>query len=413
MRKLWAASAAVAAFAVVMTGCHVGRGFIHSNMKSQETQAAAKARPLVDTQGAVYGPPLHVAANLQAKAKVAAERHYAVNRLNALQAHKVRGIYVSGWVAGGAAMKRIVDLLDHTDLNTVVVDIKTDAGLMTYRTNVMLPSQIGASSRVGISDVRALLNKLKQKNVYVIGRLVVFKDPLLAAKVPSWAIHHKTGTVWRDKKGVSWVDPFRTEVWDYNIAIAKEAIALGFDEIQFDYVRFPDNVMQLNREAKFANPKGWSKAEAIRGFLHEARTKLKPSGAYISADVFGLTTSSADDMGIGQKWEQITREVDFISPMIYPSHYSMGMYGVQHPDLEPYQIVHKAMKDAKQRNLSVANARTAKIRPWYQNFTATWVKPHLKYGEREVMQQIQAAKEQGIEEFLLWSPVCKYTYSGK
>lgn len=413
MRKLWAASAAVAAFAVVMTGCHVGPGFIHPHMKSQEAQATVKARPLADGQGPVYGPPPRMAANQQAKAKAVTERQYVMNRHNTLQAHRVRGIYVSGWVAGGPAMKRIVDLLDHTDLNTVVIDIKTDAGLMTYRTNVMLPSQIGVSSKVGISDVRALLNKLKQKNVYVIGRLVVFKDPLLAAKVPSWAIHHKTGEVWHDKKGVSWVDPFRTEVWNYNIAIAKEAITLGFDEIQFDYVRFPDNATQLNREAKFANPEGWSKAEAIRGFLHEARTKLKPLGAYISADVFGLTTSSDDDMGIGQKWEQITREVDFISPMIYPSHYSMGMYGVEHPDLEPYQIVHKAMRDAKRRNLASAGERTAKIRPWYQNFTATWVHPHLKYGEREVMQQIQAAKEQGIDQFLLWSPVCKYTYSGK
>ncbi|OCT13204.1 hypothetical protein A8709_20125 [Paenibacillus pectinilyticus] len=323
----------------------------------------------------------------------------------------VKGIYVSAWSSVGNKFEQLIDLVERTDLNAMVIDVKNDSGQVTYPSNVPMVNEIGANSHVIIHDLKAKLQRLKEKNIYTIARLVVFKDPYLSKKKSTYALKNRSGGVWKDAKGIAWVDPFKREVWDYNIQIANEVASLGFDEIQFDYVRFPENGPKVNREVLFDNPQKLSKAQDIASFLQQAKEQIGDK-AYISADVFGLTTSLPDDMGIGQDWGMISKHVNFISPMLYPSHYTTGIYGVKSPDLQPYAIVHQAIHDANVKNLQLAkaNRQIAQIRPWYQDFTATWVKPHKTYGAVDVKEQIKAAKEQGVEQFLLWNPSSTYSY---
>lgn len=325
----------------------------------------------------------------------------------------IRGIYVSGWAAGSkSAMERLIGLVERTDLNAMVIDVKNEYGRLTYRSTLPEVRAVGADREPLVSDMAALLQRLKAKNIYTIGRLVVFKDPLLASAKPEWAFHKKDGTLWRDRKGQPWVEPFRPEVRAYNIAVAKEAAALGFDEIQFDYVRFPDNGEEMDRTVRYRNPEGWTKQEAIARFLRDAREALHAAGTPVSADVFGLVTTARDDMGIGQTWRDLAPAVDVISPMVYPSHYAAGSYGIRSPDLDPSGIVRRSLEDAVRRNavLSAEGLRPAQIRPWLQAFTAAWVKPHRTYREAEIQEQIRAAAAAGVHSFLLWSPSCRYDY---
>ena len=326
---------------------------------------------------------------------------------------QVRGIYVSGWVAGNEKrVNQLIELIDRTDLNAMVIDVKNDYGKLTYRSKLPKIKSIGADSKPPISNVGQLIRKLKRKNIYVIGRIVTFKDPLFVRKYPTMALQARSGGVWHDSHGHSWLNPYQPAVRSYNQSIAAEAAAIGFDEIQFDYVRFPDNEVKVDKEVHYTLRNNKTKQQIISQFLRESRALIHKTGAKVSADVFGLVTSSKDDMGIGQSWYDIASSVDVISPMTYPSHYSTGMYGVKQPDLAPAAIIGHAMKDAQKRNgyIRRKGKRPAEIRPWLQCFTATWLHPHQRYNTEQVHKQIEAAKAQGIKQFLLWSPNCKYDY---
>ncbi|WP_240041250.1 putative glycoside hydrolase [Paenibacillus ginsengarvi] len=341
------------------------------------------------------------------------ESAYGGDRAAALPARpKVKGIYVSGWAAGTAKLDRLIELVEQTELNAMVIDMKTDRGQLTYDSALPMADDSGADSARMIPDISGLVAQLKEKQIYTIGRVVVFKDPYMAAVRPDWALQTKDGGVWQDSKGTSWVDPYHPEVWTYALDIAKEAASMGFDEVQFDYVRFPDNGLKVDREVVYRNPNGWAKSEAIERFLHLATEELHKRGVYVSADVFGLTASVSDDMGIGQVWNGIAPAIDVISPMIYPSHYGEGVFGIPHPDLEPYLIVQHALADGLRKNgqLASTSPQVATIRPWLQDFTATWVKPHKTYDNTDVQAQIQAAEELGIEEYLLWNSASSYTF---
>jgi len=322
----------------------------------------------------------------------------------------IKGIYVSSHALTGAKWRSILQLIQNTELNAVVIDVKNDYGRITYPSHVEIAKALGADANAKVQDMGNKLKSLKQQGIYTIARIVTFKDPLAAARKPEWAIHTKRGTVWKNKKGSAWLDPYKEETWQYNIALAKEAIALGFDEVQFDYVRFPEQVGDLKRNAAFANANGETKDQIIQRYLRTASKEIHAAGGRVSADVFGLTTTSKDGMGIGQKWELLAQEVDIVSPMIYPSHYAEGSYGVKHPDLQPHAIVSRAVKDARTRNeaLQRNGEHAALIRPWLQQFTATWIEPHRKYAKQEVREQIRALAEQGIHQYLLWNPNCNY-----
>jgi hypothetical protein len=323
----------------------------------------------------------------------------------------IKGIYVSAYSLHSEKFNQLLHLVDTTDLNAMVIDIKTDSGQVTYPSIIPLVKEIGANSNLLIPDLKEKLKLLKSKQIYTIARVVVFKDPYLSNRKNDFAIMNKSGAVWRDNKGIAWVDPYKEKVWDYNIHIAQEAAELGFDEVQFDYVRFPENGRKLDKEVNFEQHHGWSKSQVIEAFLKRAKSQIG-SKAIVSVDVFGLTTSSQQDMGIGQEWSLISKEVDVISPMLYPSHYSKGIYGIANPDFQPYAVINRAVSDAKKKNEQLLQAKqsAARIRPWFQDFTATWVHPHKNYGIQDVKEQIKAAHEQGIDEFLLWNSHCTYSY---
>ncbi len=318
---------------------------------------------------------------------------------------EAKGIYLTGRSAGNSNFQRLLQFVVSTELNAMVIDVKEDEGRVTYKSGVPVVKEVGSDNTVFIQDVDSVVQTLKENHIYPIARIVCFKDPFLAGKKTDWAMHKKTGGVWSDKKGTVWIDPYRKEVWDYNIAIAKEAAQKGFKEIQFDYVRFPDNGKKIDAEVAFHEQNGKEKQQVIADFLAYAKAELAPFNVYISADVFGLVPSVSDDMGIGQKWEMVSPNVDYISPMTYPSHYANGTYGLRVPDAKPYETILHSVKDAQQKNagLEQNQIKSAAIRPWLQDFTARWVKGHIPYGPAEVSAQIKAAKDLGVDQYLIWN----------
>ncbi|NLM38167.1 MAG: hypothetical protein GX202_08585, partial [Firmicutes bacterium] len=310
---------------------------------------------------------------------------------------EVRGIYATGWVAGTPSLfQSLLRFFDATPVNSLVVDIKDDTGKLSYRSAVPMVNLLGAWENK-IADAQKMLQTLQQKKVYPIARLVVFKDPYLAEKRPDLALKQPNGEVWRDYKGLAWVDPHAREVWDYNIQIAKEAVKMGFPEIQFDYVRFASDGNLRNCVYPYAD--GSSKEDVIREFLLYARAELEPLGAVVSADIFGLVCSAADDLFIGQKLEKIAEAVPVISPMVYPSHYAKGSYGLADPDRRPYETVLRSLEDARRR----LKDYPVKLRPWLQDFSLG-----NTYGPAQIQAQIRAVYDAGVREWLFWNPSCRY-----
>lgn len=310
---------------------------------------------------------------------------------------EVKGVYTTGWVAGSPKFfPRLLDFIDKTEVNSLVIDIKDDAGTFTYKSRIPLAVQTGAGIRK-VGDMVKLMQTVKEHNIYPIARIVVFKDPHLAKARPDLAIKSKAGGVWLDRKGLAWVDPYSREVWKYAVDAAVEAMALGFKDIQFDYVRFASDGKIIDCVHPFAD--GKSKEDTIKEFLEYAGERLKPYGAVISADIFGLVCSAQDDLGIGQKLEKIGAAVDVLSPMVYPSHYYKGTYGLANPDTAPYETITKSMIDAK-RKLEGIDVR---MRPWLQDFNLG-----SHYGRPQILAQIKALNDQGIRDWLFWNPSCRY-----
>jgi len=314
-------------------------------------------------------------------------------------AQPVRGIYVSSDAARSGRMESLIRLVRTTELNAMVIDVN---GAMTIRP--------GAPQAQTTAGFRRLVNRLKGENVYLIARVVTFKDPKMVQAAPALALRRKDGSIWRDPKGEAWLEPFRREAWAYPIALAEEAARIGFDEVQFDYVRFPENRDRVDREVAFRNPEHWSRNEAVGRFLQEATRRVHRAGAVVSADVFGVVASSRADVGIGQSWRTIASTVDVISPMVYPSHYAAGMWGIRHPDLMPGAVVARALQDAGRNNrrLRAQGLPAAQVRPWLQSFTAVWVHPHQRYGTAQIREQIRAAQKEGLNSYLLWNASCRY-----
>ncbi|HET7457581.1 MAG TPA: putative glycoside hydrolase [Gemmatimonadaceae bacterium] len=318
----------------------------------------------------------------------------------------VRGLYVNRWASLGRKMWQLIDVAKTTEVNALSLDVKDDRGFVLYRSRVKLAQEIGADTNRPMRPerLRAVLDTMRAHGIYPIARIVVAKDPLLASKKLEWAIRQKADTSkpWLDKNGNPWLDPHRREVWQYAVDLAKEAVDLGFSEVQFDYMRFPDD-KRLVRDAAFPLAAGRVRAQVIRDQLAFARAQLKPLGVPFTGDVFGLTATDTTDMGIGQRWEAFVDQLDVVLPMSYPSHYAPGTYGLGAPNAHPYAVIDNTLKDAKRRSASVAGA--ASIRPWYQDFTLG--PPH--YNAPQVRAQIKAGYDNGVEGWMLWNPGSRYT----
>ena len=315
----------------------------------------------------------------------------------------VRSIYLSSWTAGAKKyLDPLVHLVDTTELNAMVIDVKDSTGRIGF--NVSDPElQKYGSVEKRIPDVRALTTLLHQKNIYIIGRVAVFQDPFMTKLKPEWSITRKSdGKVWKDRKGLSFLDPANIEVRKYVVAVALEAYKQGFDEINFDYIRYPSdgNMKDINYRLQ----DGKTRADNIEEFFKYLSTEIKKNqNIPISGDLFGLTTQTNDDMGIGQVWEKALPYFDFLAPMVYPSHYPPGQNGYKNPSLHPYEIVNSAMVGAVDKTKKV-NQNIAKIRPWLQDFDLGAV-----YTKDMVQAQMKAAYDNGLNSWMLWDPTNKYT----
>lgn len=312
----------------------------------------------------------------------------------------VHGVHLNAWSAGSSDFrKRFQVFLDETTLNTVVIAVKESNGEV-YIPGVKMAEEFKAYVPA-MPDIKTYIEKLKSRNVYTVARIVVFKDSIAVKHKPQWAVKNPEGGTWADHKGLSWLDPYNRDNWEYTFAIAEQCVNLGFEEIQFDYVRFPsDGIIKNCRYS--VRQSSIAPAQCIVNFLKEANLRLKSKyNVNISVDVFGLTTSADHDMGIGQNIIDMAREVDFICPMVYPSHYPKGSYGIENPNNQPYRTVYIGLNYADKKLGENSN----KLRPYLQDFSLGY-----KYHMEEVLAQMQACYDNNIFEWTLWNPGSKYNY---
>ncbi|MCU0767405.1 MAG: GTP-binding protein [Gammaproteobacteria bacterium] len=315
-----------------------------------------------------------------------------------------RALYLSFYGIGSKTLRgNALDLMGRTPLNALVVDVKGDLGKIPYPSEVALANEIGARTTTTVKDMRGLVQDLKGKGVYLIARIVVFKDDVLAKARPELAVRTSDGGVFRDREKLQWVDASRKAVWDYNIAIAEEAARLGFDEIQFDYVRFPDR-----RGVVFGVPNTEAnRVAAISGFLAAARERLVPYNVFLSADLFGYVAWNQNDTDIGQTLASVAPSVDYLSLMLYPSGFQFGIPGYRNPVQAPYETVHLTLKRAGQRT----GLPPTRFRPWLQAFK-DYAFDRRHFTDEEIRAQIRASEKFGSTGWMLWNPRNAYTDAG-
>ena len=308
----------------------------------------------------------------------------------------VKALYLSSY---GLASKQIreaaKEAIKLNNMNALVIDVKGDRGFIPFKVDIPLAEEVGAQKTILFKDINAVVASLKEQGLYLIARIVVFKDDPLAAARPQWAVRSKGGGVFRDRERLRWVDPFHQETWDYNIAIAKASAEAGFDEVQFDYVRFPDN-----RKVGFAKPANQdSRTEAITGFLKAAHRALAPYNVMVAADIFGYVMWNLDDTGIGQKVDATLEAVDVVCPMLYPSGYQFGIPNYKNPVQHTYEIVYLSMKRAQERT----GANPLRFRPWLQAFR-DYAFRGGDFKEERMRIQIKASDKFGASGWMFWNP---------
>jgi len=317
----------------------------------------------------------------------------------------VKALYMSGWVAGSKKfLASIVKIVDETEINTVVIDIKDSTGKISFHIDDPEIQKIGSSEN-RISNIRALTSMLHSKNIYIIGRISTFQDPYLTKLKPEWAIKKiSDGGVWKDRKGLSFLNPTSKDVHKYIVSIALDSYNEGFDELNFDYIRYPSDGDL--KDINYNLVKGETRSDNMEKFFKYLRDEIKKNGDIpMSADIFGLTTEAKDDMGIGQVWEKAIPYFDFVCPMVYPSHYPPGHAGYKNPALYPYEVINRAMISAVTRT-KLINQNILKIRPWLQDFDlgATYTKELIRA-------EMKAVYDNGLTSWMLWDPKNTYTPS--
>ena len=322
---------------------------------------------------------------------------------------QIRGLYLNAYAAGSRTrLPRLMAIADTTEINTFVIDVKDERGIR-YRSEIALAVELAQEGEVMIRDLSALADTLRAQDIYSIARIVVFNDPILSQARPEWSIQQSDGSLWLDRSGNSWVSPWDRRVWDHNISIAEEVARAGFDEIQFDYVRFPEQFPSLPPQV---HPQAaGDRTDAIAAFLDEAKRRLHPLDVKVAADVFGLSPNTYEDVGIGQQWEKLSAIADHILPMMYPSHYlATHLPGVPRPNAMPYETVYTSAGMARLRNdrLREAGVEPARVIVWLQAFQATWLGDGIEYGPEEIRLQKTAVYDAGFEDWILWHPGSQY-----
>ncbi|RBH57579.1 MULTISPECIES: putative glycoside hydrolase [Pseudomonas] len=310
-----------------------------------------------------------------------------------------KAVYLSVFGVTSATLRnQAVSLSQSTVINALVIDVKGDRGLTPYHSAAREKS--GATAHLAerapqVQDFPALLTRLHAQHLYLIARIVVFKDDPLASAHPEWSVHTTQGAPWRDNEKLQWMDPFSHDVWQHNLDIAEEAAQMGFDEVQFDYVRFPDK-----GGLHFAQPNTrGNRTAAIVGFLQAARARLAPYNVFVSADIFGYVCWNLDDTAIGQQLETLGAPLDYISPMLYPSGFTWGLPGLSNPVTDPGQIVRRSLAEAVKRT----HLPGVRFRPWLQAFR-DYAFDHRVFDAAAISAQIKAADAADSDGWMLWNP---------
>lgn len=333
----------------------------------------------------------------------------------------VKGIYIASKpLSNEEFMSGLWDVMDNTELNAVVIDIKDDYGRITYNMQgVGIVDELGSVDAC-IDDMPSLMQKFKEHGIYTIARIVSMRDPYIGEVKPEWCLTNPDGSIYRDNSGNTWINPYKTEYWDYLLDIGRQCIADGFDEVQFDYIRFCTDKGASDCIFDENETKGRDKISIITEAVQYLADNIRAAGGFVSCDVFGtIIGSPVDARAVGQEYAQLASLVDYMCPMIYPSHYSAGNFGLDMPDKHPYEAILGALKRSKS---VLAKSFTqggdcgteAAVRPWLQAFTATWLGEgnYINYDAAAVRQQIQGVYDAGYDEWILWSAAVNYDFSG-
>lgn len=333
----------------------------------------------------------------------------------------VKGIYIASKpLANTEFMSRLWDVMDSTELNAVVIDIKDDYGRISYNMQgVGIVDELGSVDAC-IEDMPSLMQKFKEHGIYTIARIVSMRDPYIGEVKPEWCLTNPDGSVYKDNSGYTWINPYKTEYWDYLLDIGRQCVADGFDEVQFDYIRFCTDKGASDCVFDDNETKGRDKISIITEAVQYLSDNIRAAGGFVSCDVFGtIIGSPIDARAVGQEYAQLASLVDYMCPMIYPSHYSAGNFGLDMPDKHPYEAILGALKRsrsvlAKSFTQGGDSGNEATVRPWLQAFTATWLGSgnYIDYDTNAIRQQIQGVYDAGYDEWILWSAAVSYDFSG-
>jgi hypothetical protein len=325
----------------------------------------------------------------------------ALQKLRTDPSAPIRGLYVNRFAAQSTRkMRHLIGIADSTEINAFVIDVKDEFGLNFNSADPMLKKNAGTQTKV--ANMKALVDTINAHGILPIARIVVFKDSVTARMNPDHVIRKADGSPWRDHNGLTWVNPYANAIWEYNFRIAEEMVRLGFGEVQFDYIRFPEPYKSLPPQV-FPESKGRGKTEALAEFLASAKQRIDKLGVRTTADVFGLVTTVGGALEVGQKWEPIVKSVDVVLPMVYPSHYPRGAFGIAHPNAAPYEIIHTAISRGRVRTEALG-LKGQRVRPWLQAFTLG----PPKYGADEIVAQKKAVYDSGYDSWVLWHPGSSY-----
>ena len=311
-----------------------------------------------------------------------------------------RGLYVFRFGANPRRMKHLIGIADSTEINALIIDVKDEFGLNYVSDDPMVRKNAG--TQVKASHLAALVDTIRAHGILPVARIVVFKDSVTARNNPDHTIRKADGTAWHDKKGQTWVNPYANAIWEYNFRVAEDAIKMGFGEIQFDYIRFPEPYQSLPPQV-FPEQRGRSKPQVLAEFLSTARKRFAQYGIRTTADVFGLVTSVGGALEVGQQWEPIAKSVDVVLPMTYPSHYPPGSFQLPHPNAAPYDVLHIAVSRARERDAKLG-IMGEHVRPWLQAFTLG--KP--AYGPEQLEEQKRGVYDSGYDGWVMWEPGSRY-----
>jgi len=311
----------------------------------------------------------------------------------------IKALYLTFWGASNNSktLKNILNLIDKTEVNAVVMDVKNEYGSTSFLTSFKEANKYGAHKKRTNRNIQKFMKTMKERGVYTIARIVVFKDEIQASNNPQYAVKNAKGDIWRNHDKMAWVDPFDKRSWLYTIKIAQEAAKVGFDEINFDYIRFPAKEgLQFSKKNTQTN-----RIKAINGFLDLTQKKLRKYGVFISVDTYGNICWAKDDTGIGQTIESLSKHADYLCPMLYPSGFASGSFYLKYPSKHPYIVIYRSLKHLEN------TIDSKKLRPWLQYFR-DYSKTRQHYRKFEINEQIRATQDTNTSGWMMWSPSSKY-----